>query len=186
VESSSLQNSVFKSTMVRHLANFCVGLASEELCPQLPASPVSPIVCEAGATILNVDGPEGMVVCPELHCRKNLESCTAVYMEYYGKGEFEGRVNENGLAGMDVLFGNKWRIGNGGGYQKAFSRMKQICSAVLITMERDNKTELEVLERFDEMFVEENCTGLDHLRQLLDHVIPKRSRAKRVRVSVGE
>jgi hypothetical protein len=64
--------------------------------------------------------------------------------------------------------------------------MKQICDAVVITMEKDDKSELEVLEEFDILFVENNCTGLDHLRQLLDGVIPKRTRAKRIRVSVGQ
>lgn len=149
-----------------------------------PGSPMSPASVPSPSRPTTITHTNDDDDCPilrlELKCRNQPKSCTAIYHEFHGIGEFEGIPIDGGLAAMDGRYKTKWRSGDKA-YQKAFSRMQQISKAVSVEMEK-GRTMLEVLLEFDELFVTNQCKGLEHMRLLLDYIIPKRERRRK---SVG-
>ena len=103
--------------------------------------------------------------------REVSDQCMKSSME----GEYDGVPIVGGLAEMDRRYKRKWRSGDIG-YQRAFSRLQQICKAVEIEVGKGKSLEA-VLDDLDELFVEKECKGLEKMRELVSGILPKKSRA---------
>ena len=141
--------------LASQFVNIGVGLASQPPSPVLRATranndvPKEDDEVAESATIVATEEEEfNRVLRHPLKCRHEPGTATAVYEEYYGLGEFQGKPIEGGLKGLEDKYQTRWRRGDTA-YQKAFSRMKQLVSFVDSRMKEQSKEKEEVLEELD-------------------------------------
>ena len=156
-EASTSQVSAIKLSIGRQLVTAGLGLAAETVEPRIRKSgtpsntPTSPNETTSPNPVespdWNQEEDEMFVLRPEIINRYHPRSFRAVYEEFHGMGEYDGVPIAGGLAEMDRRYKTKWRSGDIG-YQRAFSRMQQICKAVEIEVENGKMLDV-VLDEFD-------------------------------------
>ena len=184
-EASTSQVSAMKLSIGRQLVTAGLGLAAETTEEAHIMTNSNPPRTQNKTTNPNppVESPhreeveDGMVLRPNISNRYNPRSFRSVYEEFHGIGEYDGVPIVGGLAEMDRRYKRKWRSGDIG-YQRAFSRLQQICKAVEIEVGKGKSLEA-VLDDLDELFVEKECKGLEKMRELVSGILPKKNRKGR-------
>ena len=190
VEASTTQVDAMKWSIGRQLVTAGLGLASETTQPLECGTPSKPPASQKETTSptspntvaspsRNEQDDDGRALRPNISNRYNPRSFRGVYEEFHGIGEYDSIPIVGGFAEMDRKYKTKWRLGDAG-YQRAFSRMQQICKAMEIEV-ANGKTLDGVVEELDRLFEDNDCKGgLEKMRGLVSPILPKKNRKGRL------